>query len=320
MQLRTDLMRSFTQSFISLKKSCMLPIFTFHRIGKANDPYDPNIPEADTFESQLLWIKDQFEVIPLDIACRQLFAGKLRKGAAAITFDDGHIDNFEVALPILKRHDLLATFFVCTGFLEGRLMFNDFINAAIGQSLSSTIDLSALGLGCIDIQTQARRGSIIEALVTKVKYIDLEKREEFLKILGTACKFTPVREQMMNVSHLKQLVESGMQIGAHTKNHPILRLTSEKTAFEEINGCADTLENILGFRPALFAYPNGKHGDDYDERDASIVKSSGFEFAFSTEYRVATNRCDPYQVPRLSLWSKSRIAHEARIIKELLIA
>jgi peptidoglycan/xylan/chitin deacetylase (PgdA/CDA1 family) len=39
---------------------------------------------------------------------------------AAITFDDGFSDNHDLVLPLLERHGLRATFFVCTGFIDGQ--------------------------------------------------------------------------------------------------------------------------------------------------------------------------------------------------------
>lgn len=39
-------------------------------------------------------------------------------GELSITFDDGYADNAELALPILKRWSLHATFFVTTGFID----------------------------------------------------------------------------------------------------------------------------------------------------------------------------------------------------------
>jgi peptidoglycan/xylan/chitin deacetylase (PgdA/CDA1 family) len=39
-------------------------------------------------------------------------------GQLAITFDDGYLDNAELALPVLHRWSLPATFYVTTGFIE----------------------------------------------------------------------------------------------------------------------------------------------------------------------------------------------------------
>jgi len=40
-----------------------------------------------------------------------------KKDSFAITFDDGYEDNFQYALPILKKYNCSATFFICTGFV-----------------------------------------------------------------------------------------------------------------------------------------------------------------------------------------------------------
>ncbi|MCK7493591.1 MAG: polysaccharide deacetylase family protein [Comamonadaceae bacterium] len=59
---------------------------------------------------------------------RRLGEGTLPARALAITFDDGYADNHDVALPILRRHGLNATFFVATGFLDGGIMWNDVLD------------------------------------------------------------------------------------------------------------------------------------------------------------------------------------------------
>ena len=58
-------------------------------------------------------------MLPLAVRVRALRAGTLPARALAIPFDAGYADNHDVALPILQRHGLPATFFVATGFLDG---------------------------------------------------------------------------------------------------------------------------------------------------------------------------------------------------------
>lgn len=75
-------------------------------------------PEA--FESQLLELRRRgFDFISLPELVQQIRAtGTEDKNSAVVTFDDGWIDNFEFAFPILKRLGIPATFFVTTEHLR----------------------------------------------------------------------------------------------------------------------------------------------------------------------------------------------------------
>lgn len=64
--------------------------------------------------------KGGYNVIPLKQAVEYLTEGsKLPPKAVVISFDDGYMDNYEKAFPILKNHDYPATVFVATGEIGG---------------------------------------------------------------------------------------------------------------------------------------------------------------------------------------------------------
>ncbi len=70
------------------------------------------------FEAFCKFFAKYFDVVPLAEQVRACRAGRLDGGGTlSITFDDGYLDNFEVAAPILKGLRLPATFFVTTGFV-----------------------------------------------------------------------------------------------------------------------------------------------------------------------------------------------------------
>ena len=109
----------------------VLVVLTYHRIavpGVGSDPYyDPVIsamPEA--FEAQLRFLATRFHILSLEalldlVADRSSSARSLPtagKPLALITFDDGYRDNYQTALPILRRLGVPATFFIVTGFLD----------------------------------------------------------------------------------------------------------------------------------------------------------------------------------------------------------
>jgi len=105
-----------------------------------------------------------------------------------------------------------------------------------------------------------------------------------------------------------------MEIGGHTVNHPILALLSEKEARAEIGDGKRRLEEITGGPVTLFAYPNGKPGQDYGPRDVDLVRQAGFTAAVSTMGGVARRGSDPFQLPRFSPWDRSPRRLAARLL------
>ncbi len=70
-------------------------------------------------ESQLRMLNRLFHVIPLEDAAARLAEGRtLPRRAAAITYDDGYRDNLALAVPMLERLGLPATFFLVPGLLS----------------------------------------------------------------------------------------------------------------------------------------------------------------------------------------------------------
>ena len=108
-----------------------LSVLIFHRVLPEPDPLFPDEMHARRFDVLCGWLTSWFKVLPLDEAVARLKAGTLPARAVCITFDDGYADNHHVALPILRRHGLVATFFIATGFLDGGRMWNDTVIEAI---------------------------------------------------------------------------------------------------------------------------------------------------------------------------------------------
>lgn len=67
-----------------------------------------------TFESQLKWLGERFEIISPD----DLVTGSSKCDLPKIllTFDDGCQDNYDLVAPLLESHGMRGLFFVCPGF------------------------------------------------------------------------------------------------------------------------------------------------------------------------------------------------------------
>lgn len=278
------------------------------------DPLLPDEPDIARYDQTMVWIRAWFNVLPLDEALARLASGTLPARAAVITFDDGYADNLLQAVPILKRHGLHATFFIATGFLDGGIMWNDRIIEAVRNSRATAISIRTLSLETLAIATSAEKLIAINCLIRAIKHLPPEQRQEMVDSVVDACGVTLPSDLMLTSEQLVKLRDSGMGIGAHTVNHPILSLLKRDVALREIGDSRDHLESILQQRVLLFAYPNGKYGADYNEDHTRIVRSLGFSAALTTTPGAARKDTDSYQLPRFTPWDRSRLRFGIRLL------
>ncbi len=294
-----------------------LSILIFHRVLPRPDPLFPEEADTERFDSILRWIRASFRVLPLDAAITAMEQGELPPRALAITFDDGYADNFTHALPLLQRHGLPATFFVATSFLDGGRMWNDSIIEAVRSSPRSRIDLSDDGLGVHPLATIADRRLAIDQLLPKVKYLSLAQREPIIARIAKACGGHLPDDLMMSTSQLRGLHAAGMGVGGHTLHHPILAQTSDEQARAEIVDNKACLEALLGVPMTLFAYPNGKPGQDYSARHADMVRAAGYRAAVSTAPGAARRGADLMQLPRFTPWDRAPLKFGLRLVHNM---
>ncbi|MEO9042937.1 MAG: polysaccharide deacetylase family protein [Rhodoferax sp.] len=294
-----------------------LSTLIFHRVFSQPDPLFPDETDARQFSEVCGWLKSWFNVLPLDQAVSLLKAGSLPARAACITFDDGYADNFQVAMPILQQHGLPATFFIATGFLDGGRMWNDTIIEAVRDTTEPLLDLSSLNLGKHPVSTLAERRLAIGALIDQIKYRPAAQRIGVTEEIANIAQVQPPQDLMMTSSQVKSMRQSGMQIGAHTVSHPILAQLTDDQAKDEISKSKTFLERLLDERVGLFAYPNGKPGEDYLPRTVEVVRSLGFDAAVSTQWGVSKQGDDLMQLKRFTPWDRSRLRFGIRMLRNL---
>jgi peptidoglycan/xylan/chitin deacetylase (PgdA/CDA1 family) len=260
-------------------------------------------------------LADWFNVLPLDEAAARLADGSLPARACCITFDDGYADNLRIATPILKRHGLSATFFVATGFLNGGRMWNDTVIEALRATRQPRLALE--GVGDFEIDDVSSRRRAVDAIIGKIKYLPVDERLRVTEQLAETLAVAPPTDLMMNPGDVRRLRGEGMLIGAHTVSHPILAGLPYDEARREIADSRGFLEELLGERIGLFAYPNGRPGSDYLPEHAELARELGFDAAVSTAWGAAGGDTDRFQIPRFTPWDRSRLGFGLRLARNL---
>ena len=102
--------------FLFYKSNYEAPILMYHHVGDPTEKSSLNI-SAGTFERQMEFLKvHRYHVITLeDLVGHYRLGQPVPWNTVAITFDDGYLDNFKNAFPVLKKMGFPATIFVITG-------------------------------------------------------------------------------------------------------------------------------------------------------------------------------------------------------------
>jgi peptidoglycan/xylan/chitin deacetylase (PgdA/CDA1 family) len=304
-----------------------LSILIFHRVLPQADSLFPDEMDAARFDLLCGWLARSFCVLPLDKAAEQLFEGRLPARALSITFDDGYADNHGVALPILRRHGLCATFFVATGFLDGGRMWNDTLvesvrgcrlpSLEVGHIDQGPASSEATHLTTLPLSTVHERRLAIDRLIGVAKYLPKDDRVAFAEAVARVSGAIISDDLMMRSEEVISLRRAGMTVGGHTVHHPILARLERLQARQEIERGKAALEDLLQEDVTLFAYPNGKPCRDFLPDHADLVREAGFGFAVTTAPGAARASSDRFQLPRFTPWDRSHWRFGLRMARNL---
>lgn len=302
------------QGLSQFAKQKRLAILIYHRVLPEATGRGVSDIDANTFRWQMNLVAEHFNVLPLSEAIEQLKHNTLPPRAVAVTFDDGYADNAAVALPILQALQMPATFFVATGFLNGGCMWNDQVVESLYRTNETNIALTDLRLQNLSLNSMHDRDQAIRYLLKQFKHRPFEQRRQLVAEVVKRAGAELPNDLMMTTVQVKQLHEAGMEVGAHTCNHPILQQVNKQQAEQEIAESKRQLEAIIDSTVTLFAYPNGKPKQDYGIEHVKMMRRLGFKAALSTAWGVATPESDMYQLPRFTPWDKQPDKFMARLV------
>lgn len=305
MSLITKGLKSILTFSSGRRQNQKLIILIYHRVLNEPDFMYSYTVDKEKFNWQMALLASEFNVLSLSDALNLLDSGLLPPRAVCITFDDGYADNYFNALPILKKYNLPATFFIVSGMLNQDRMWCDDVVEAIRLYPEPVMDLSALGLGGVSIANRDEKARVALQVVKSVKYLPLSERHARCRAIAGVVADMPTK-MMLTSGQLKSLCAAdGMEIGSHTVNHPILKNMPNAEWQHEILNCKTQLETLLNKPVRYFAYPNGRLYDDYGFEQRDFVEKCGYEAALSTEWRCVSAGTDWFQLPRFTPWDDS---------------
>jgi len=294
-----------------------LSILIYHRVRENVDALTPYDLGVNAFERQMKLISRYFDVVTVSEGIRKIRENDISRPTVAITFDDGYVEQYDIALPILNKYGLKASFYVTTGYFDGGMMWNDYVVESfrnIDSGNKNSIDLTEIGFGCHSVSSITEKRLTLNKLLIFLKRMHPSKRDEAVDIITSIMGGRSEANLMLSQQQIRNMANAGMEIGCHTKMHPILTSLSDNEVIDEIAGSKAILEEILEKPVHYFAYPNGKPYEDYMPEHIEIVKDLGFYGALSTAKGVATGESDFFQLPRFTPWDDGQFKFMLRLI------
>lgn len=294
-------------------------IFFYHRILPYTDPYAIDFVNVRYFEKQISMLSRSFKLVTLGELSESINRGIIAPRTVCITFDDGYLDNFEYAFPILKRYNVPATIFLTTGYIgTNNKLWHDRLSSIIKYTKNSVIPSEFCGEP-LNVNTIQERKIAAKKMLEWVKQFKPQERDSYIENFESKCcrNSKPNKRLMLNWNEVREMNKAGIEFGSHTITHPILSLLGDEMIDREIFESKSEIEYQIGKTVKTFAYPNGQLSD-FDKRSVDTLKKYGYSAAVTTCQAANDLRTDPFKLSRESVWEMNPEKLFVRMIKERL--
>ena len=238
------------------------------------------------FEAHMRALAQQFTPVSIDQVVAFVNGGsELPPRSVVVTFDDGFLDNYEIALPILNRYGIPAAFYILVDAVEtGIAPWYCRINFALRTTRKPKWIDPEDGRS-YKLQTlQDRKTALATAWDAGARKTGAVQAE-YVRQLEETLEIEPMPEMnrlMLTWDQVRALKKAGHVVGGHTLTHPNLAHVSKEEAQTEIAGCKQRLEKELGAPVEHFSYPHPALNPNYTQQTIQITRELGFKSAVLT--------------------------------------
>jgi len=266
-----------------------LLVLNYHRIGNPDDdPFDPGVFSAtgEQLGAQISYLKRHLSMVTLEEALA-FVDGKIneknRRCRVLLTFDDGYLDNYQVAFPILRSHGVQGVFFLATNLVGScHVPWWDHIAYLMKSARQRRFSLRYPADLVVDIDKNGMIRSL-RAVLGLYKQPGNTDPARFIGDLREAARAEDPRgalRRFLNWDEAREMIGGGMAIGSHTHTHRVLSQLGPEEQREELGRSRVLLREHLGIEAAALAYPVGG-ATSFSGQTQELAGETGYRAAFS---------------------------------------
>ncbi len=263
-------------------------VVTFHRVLPKNQrrqyPYPGLAVTPTEFRWFLNFFKRSYTCGSLkEVHSRYCNGERPSRPLLAITFDDGQLDNYIHARPILAELELSASFFIPINPVESsESIWHDRLGFATLRALRNSTPKNLLMELIARDNIAEETNSVLSSIIAHAKTLPIDERIKFTNSVENLTEnfVIPDWAGLMQWEQARELVDDGHEIGSHSMTHELLPKCSAGEIEFEVSESKSILENRLNTEISSFCYPNG----DHDNRAVDAVQRAGYGRAVTTTW------------------------------------
>ena len=200
-----------------------------------------------------------------------------------ITFDDGYLDNYDVAYPILRSHGVQGVFFLVTSMVGScHVPWWDHIAYLVKAARRRQFSLRYPA----DLAVDVDRGGLTESLRAILKLFKRPGNSDPVRFLRELQEKTQgngppeTLRRFLNWDEAREMLGGGMAIGSHTHSHQVLSQLEPNQQREELVKSRSILKDQLFIDADVLAYPVGAR-TSFTYQTQEIAREAGYRAALS---------------------------------------
>lgn len=267
-------------------------ILVFHGIDlQGNTKLNSRFISKDYFERFIDYINSRFNIVSLS----DIYSGRIKSDTfnIAITFDDGYLNNYQYALPILRKYQVPATFFITAVEFQPQVLWPDFLDLVCFYTLKDQIKFENHIFKKNKKREFIYRGVTLKGYCTTLPFQQIKGlftifREEWENI--TTMDLDDYWK-LMNQNEIRNISYDPLfTIGGHGISHVNLQAIESDVARNEIIDCKTRIENITNMTVTDFAFPFGS----YNQQLLDFCREAGFIRILLVDSEEDVLRSNPY--------------------------
>lgn len=272
------LLRTPLPAFMRRRLAGQLTIIMFHGFYRgpfrASDNLEHKHLEVGKWDAMLAHLARHYRVLPMGEAVDCLRRRKsLPANAVCLTLDDGFRSTHDLAFPALQRHQLPASIYLATEFVnDKRPIWVDRVTQCLAAAGSAQAEVRQ-----IKDRLKTLPQERLEAEVERIEQASGHAMPRRVDDPGV-----PDTLRSLDWDQARSMLGSGLvEFGSHTHSHWIVSRCTPEVMRRELTLSRRMIADQLGVACDLFCYPNGTAADfsDVSER---IVRDCGYHCSLTT--------------------------------------